>query len=154
MATRLGRYILEELSGVKGRKGAVLWTIVTAAVPGMLLLQAGAGSFMKFWTLFGTANQLLASLTLMGISVWLRKTGRRCWYTVLPMIFIFVITLWSLSVQIVEFLWPSIDAKTGKAPVPAIANACVGIALIALALYVASHAVRAFFAPRSETSAV
>ncbi len=147
VATRLGRYILEELTGVKGRAGAVLWTFVTAAVPGVLLLQAGTGSFMKFWTLFGTANQLLAALTLMGISVWLHQTGRRCWYTVLPMLFVFTITLWSLTGQVIAFLSPAADPKTGVAPPPAIANGVIGIALIGLALFIAAHAVAAFRRP-------
>ena len=32
---------------------------------------------MMFWTLFGTSNQLLAALTLLGITVWLKRTGKR-----------------------------------------------------------------------------
>ena len=58
----------------------------------------GEGAYRTFWTLFGTANQLLAALTLLAISVWLRRTGRAYWYTAFPMAFVMTVTLWSLAV--------------------------------------------------------
>lgn len=100
VSTRLGRYILQELFGWKGRVGALVGTALTAGVPLMFLLAAEAGSYKKFWVLFGTSNQLLAALSLMGISVWLKKSGKRYWYTFWPMVFVAVVTFSSLVLQI------------------------------------------------------
>ena len=43
---------------------------------------------------------LLAALSLLGISVWLRRTGRRSAFAWVPMIFVMLITLWSLVSQV------------------------------------------------------
>ena len=99
VSTRLGRYILQELTGLSGRGGAILGTAITAAVPLVVLLAAGEGAYRSFWVLFGTSNQLLAALSLLGISVWLRRSGRRSFYTFLPMVFVMTVTLWSLILQ-------------------------------------------------------
>ena len=42
-------------------------------MPLVFLLAAEQGSYRLFWTLFGTSNQLLAALSLLAITVWLRK---------------------------------------------------------------------------------
>jgi carbon starvation protein len=62
VGTRLGRYLLQELAGIRGRVGAILGTALTVAPPAFILWTAPAGSYMKFWTLFGASNQLLAAL--------------------------------------------------------------------------------------------
>jgi carbon starvation protein len=64
------------------------------------MAKAPAGSWSNFWTLFGTSNQLLAALTLLGVTVWLYRTSRRYWFTLVPMIFVMGITFWSLGKQI------------------------------------------------------
>jgi carbon starvation protein len=100
VTTRLGRYIVQELFAAPGRLGAWAGTAVTVLVPLALLLLAGEGAYRSFWVLFGTSNQLLAALSLLGISVWLRRTGRRNLFTLLPMAFVMTITLASLLMQI------------------------------------------------------
>jgi carbon starvation protein len=107
VATRLGRYIVQELLGWKSRRGMVAATLLTILPPALILVTSrpSAGQpppYMRFWTLFGTANQLLAALTLLGIAVWLRREGRRTWFVVAPMLFLFAVTLTSLVSQIVE----------------------------------------------------
>jgi carbon starvation protein len=145
VATRLGRYILQELTGRKGRAAAVVATAATVVVPGALYLATGPGGFMTFWTLFGTSNQLLAALTLLGISVWLRRSGRPCWFTVLPMLFVLAITLWSLVVQIVDF-WGKASQPGQSAPAN-LANAAVGVGLLGLALFIVVESIRALRRP-------
>ncbi len=100
VSARLGRYILQELFGLQGRVSAVVATALTCAIPLIFVLGAGPGAYRSFWTLFGTSNQLLAGLSLLGVSVWLKRSGRRYWYTLLPMLFIMSITLWSLLLQV------------------------------------------------------
>ncbi len=99
VSTRLGRYILQELFGWTSPAGALLATAATVALPAFFVATAGEGSYRVFWTLFGTSNQLLAALTLLAISVWLRRNGRRNWFTLAPMCFVMIITLWSLAIQ-------------------------------------------------------
>ena len=99
VSTRLGRYILQELLGWQSKASAVLATALTCGVPLMFVLAAGPGAYRSFWTLFGTSNQLLAGLSLLGISVWLKRSGKRYWYTLLPMVFVLGITFWSLVLQ-------------------------------------------------------
>jgi carbon starvation protein len=100
VSTRLGRYVLQELSGWSSRAGAFVTTAVTAVVPLAFLLVAGEGAYRYFWVLFGTSNQLLAALSLLAISVWLRRSGRPSLFTAVPMAFVMVITLWSLVLQV------------------------------------------------------
>ncbi|HKE01991.1 MAG TPA: carbon starvation CstA family protein [Planctomycetota bacterium] len=100
VSTRLGRYVLQELFGWTGRPGALAATGLTCAVPMALLFAGGPGSYRSFWTLFGTSNQLLAALSLLGVSVWLRRSGRRAWFTLAPMAFVLAVTLSALALQI------------------------------------------------------
>ena len=146
VATRLGRYILQELTGTKGRVSSFLCTAATVAVPLGIYLATGPGGFKTFWGLFGTSNQLLAGLTLLGISVWLRRSGRRCWYTVVPMLFVLTITVWSLSLQVRGF-WEKLRDADGNLVGASIANASVGAALVVLALYFSVEAFRKLLAP-------
>jgi carbon starvation protein len=52
------------------------------------------------WQLFGTSNQLLAGLSLLVVSLYLRALGRASVYTGVPMAFMLVVTvsalLWSM----------------------------------------------------------
>jgi len=144
VATRLGRYILQELTGRRGRGAAVVATAVTAGVPLAILLAAGRDSYRTFWTLFGTSNQLLAGLTLLGVSVWLRKTGRPCWFTVAPMLFMMTITVWSLVGQIGTFF------RGGS--VVAYANGFTAVLLLALAALLAFESSRALLGARRPAS--
>jgi carbon starvation protein len=94
---RLGRYIVQELVGWRTPGGAMLGTLVTVALPVYFVGFGPGGMWSKFWTLFGASNQLLAALTLLAISVWLRRARQRIAFTLLPMAFVLVITLWALG---------------------------------------------------------
>ena len=99
VTTRLGRYVLQELFAWKGRALAFLATLLTVAVPFVFLRAAGEGAYRAFWVLFGTSNQLMAALLLLGISVWLRRSKRKTAFAVLPMAFVMTVTLSSLVIQ-------------------------------------------------------
>jgi carbon starvation protein len=71
VSMRLGRYIIQELLGWKGRMGAAAGTLLTMGLPFYFVIFAPPNSWTKFWTLFGASNQLLAALTLLTITVWL-----------------------------------------------------------------------------------
>jgi carbon starvation protein len=151
VSTRLGRYLLTELFATRSRAAGVLAAGLTAGIPLVVLLASPDAAalaaakrpptYMLYWTLFGTSNQLLAALTLLGVTVWLRRSGRRYWYTLVPMIFVMTVTLWALGVQI--FAGGRHLARSGPSLDPAIINAGVAVALVALAAIFIVEALRA-----------
>lgn len=98
VTTRLGRYLVQELTGWKGKGGAAVGTLLTLVPPALILGFGPSGSYQLFWALFGASNQLLAALTLTVLTVWLaRRHGvRGAWFTLAPAVFLFAITLWAL----------------------------------------------------------
>jgi carbon starvation protein len=106
VCTRLGRYIVQELTGLGGRAGGWLGTALTAGVPLIFLLRpnldAGGNpvpAWKMFWNLFGASNQLLAALTLLGVTVWLWRTRREAWVWVVtgvPTAFMYAMSTWAL----------------------------------------------------------
>lgn len=151
VATRLGRYLLQELFGVKGRWFGLFAAAVTVGIPLGILLAAEPKSYLLFWTLFGTSNQLLASLTLLGVTVWLAREGKRYWYTLVPMLFVMGITLTALSVQIAVGARAAWKADSWGGLMKAeVLNAGVGVVLLSLAVMFIVQAVRAFKRPAGE----
>lgn len=136
-ATRLGRYILQELFGRTDRASGVAATLLTVGVPLAFLLAGKQGSYRLFWTLFGTSNQLLASLSLLAITVWLKKLGKPIWFTLAPMVLVFSVTVVSLVLQIKALT----VADTGTAPW---LNGLVSLILLGLALILVAYAYRAW----------
>lgn len=139
VSTRLGRYIVQELLGWRTTAGAIAATLATIVPPAISILVADEGSYRLFWTLFGTSNQLLAGLTLLSITVWLRRGGRRYWYTLIPMMFVMTITLWSLVLQAKAAL--TAVAETGAFGATAV-NGVVSLMLMGLALFLVFEAVK------------
>ncbi len=107
VATRLARYIFEELTGWKNVWGRIVATLASLAIPLVcvsLKMTDSAGHLIPawkvFWTIFGTSNQLLAALTLMILSVWLHRSGKSFWMSAIPMVFMMAMTMWSLLLMI------------------------------------------------------
>ena len=164
VCTRLGRFILQELTGMHNWAGRVLGTAVTAGVPLYFLLAtpnvivsasgtatAPSPVWRTFWELFGASNQLLAALTLLGVTVWLWRTRRAWWVwivTGLPTAFMYVMSTWALlSMTIpqanqmrIEFL----AATSLRERLAALADPLpwVGMVLIALAALMLIEAIR------------
>ena len=103
VCTRLGRYILQELLGFEGARGRTVATALTLAPALLFLLWAGEGAFRRVWAAFGTSNQLLAGLTLLGVAVWMRAEGRRTWFLLLPAVFLLGMTGWSLAWSVLHW---------------------------------------------------
>ena len=105
--TRLARYVLMELTGWTGKVGMVATTALTLALPAVVvsLPPALVGGqeiplWRAFWNLFGSSNQLLAALALLGVTVWLHQKGKSVWYTLGPTIFMLTVTMWSLALAV------------------------------------------------------
>lgn len=146
VCTRLGRYLLQELFGTKGRWSALLATGATVGVPALLLARAEDGMWIKFWTLFGASNQLLAALTLLAVTVWLRRKGKNPLFTLLPMLFVLTLTLWALG----RLAWT--NAQQAAVDAMALANTATACALLLLALFLVVTALRSRYSPWAKSS--
>lgn len=131
VCTRLGRLIVQELLKWPTRTGAFVGTLATVALPVYFLSVSPEGSYLKFWTLFGASNQLLAALTLLSITLWLYRARKRVAFTLLPLLFVLTITMWSLVQLMVS------NFRAGQGLDVSMINALTAAALIVLALYLA-----------------
>lgn len=143
VSMRLGRYIVQELCGIPGRVGAMVGTLGTVAIPFVLIFFAKPGSYLDFWTLFGASNQLLAALTLLSITVWLYEARKRIAFTLLPMLFVLVITMWALGSMVYG------NFSTAAGFDIKLVNGIASLALICLAIYLV---VKAFVKLRIDPS--
>ena len=146
VCTRLGRYIIQELTGWRGSYGRWFGTALTAGVPIYFLLRhpsnVGPGQevWRIFWNLFGASNQLLAALTLLGVTVWLWRTRRAWWVwivTGLPTVWMYAMSTWALAAM----TWPKFRSPTGDWVVPSDPVPYVGIVLIVLAILMLAEAI-------------
>ncbi len=111
VATRLGRYIFEELTGLKNKWSPYVAGLVTLVFPMWFLTKKftdAAGNpvpgWKMFWTVFGSSNQLLAAMVLFGLSVWLFKLRMKFRVALIPSIFMTLIAVASLFLIIRPWL--------------------------------------------------
>mgnify|MGYP001248232868 CR=1 FL=1 len=98
-AVRLNRYLFEELWQVMFKNvPKFMMTYLFNSLLSVLLMYILAynNAFLVIWPAFGSANQLLASLALLAISVYLVNKGKNAIFTVIPAIFMMITTLYSL----------------------------------------------------------
>jgi carbon starvation protein len=98
-ATRLGRFAFQEFFDSGGRQSILsrnryVGTLVTIVFAGLLVF---SGTSETLWPLFGSANQLLASLVLLAITVWLAQLRKKNSFVKYPMYFMFCVTLSALG---------------------------------------------------------
>lgn len=147
VATRLGRYILQELFGWKGSAGALAATLATLAPCAFFLGVGSAGAYRIFWPLFGASNQLLAALTLIAVAVWLRQERRPTAFVVVPLVFLLCVTVTALVLMARSNL-----ALSRGLDVPLV-NACVAILLVLLAGFLVVAGFRRMRAARTTGAA-
>lgn len=97
-ATRIGRYLTQELFNMKNRYAA---TLIVVALSGWLGI---SGEWNEIWPIFGSANQLIAALTLIVITSWFLSKKRLVRYTLFPAIFMLATTAGALVFKIKEYL--------------------------------------------------
>lgn len=146
VCTRLGRYVLQEMTGLRGLAGGAVATIITLAGPSLYLWANPPGKFMTFWVIFGTSNQLLAALTLVGVSVWLWRTGRPVWFALAPAIFMVLSTGTALILNFRKFLGDYRVRYEG----PVLVNMCIAAVLFMLGALVVFEALRVWRKSRGD----
>jgi len=140
-ATRIGRYLAQEMFGIRNMYVATLLVVVLAAALAL------TGQWTKIWPAFGTSNQLIAALALLVGSCWLLRRGRPVLYTLVPACIMIFTTIAAFMYQLYGALF-RVDAATGAAA-PDWFIAVVVVVLISLALVVFWEGVRTLRATRA-----
>jgi carbon starvation protein len=109
-SVRLQRYVVSELAAdlklkfMTNRWAATTFAVLTAAGLAFATGADGKGA-MTLWPLFGAANQLLAALALLVITLYLRKQGGwKFLVTGIPCVFMLIITSWAMVINERTFL--------------------------------------------------
>jgi carbon starvation protein len=130
-ATRIGRYVSEELFGsalrIKLFRNRFVSTIPIIALAAYLALT----NWGSIWPVFGAANQLVAALALLVVTVLLMKLGKPSKYTFYPTVFMLVTTIGALVYQIG---WVFLPAQNWPL-------AGIGVVLIILAVVMAAEGI-------------
>ena len=107
---RLLRFVVQEIGqSVNVKLNKYIATLVVVAVGlGLTFSQGldGEGG-MRIWPLFGTTNQLLASLTLSIIAIMLIRKRRNPLPALLPLIVVFIMSFWAAIEQLFSFTNPA-----------------------------------------------
>src|SRR5579875_3932051 len=106
----------------------------------LMCLLVLSGTWVYLWQLFGAANQLMASLSLLIVTVWLASTRRNPAYAGLPVLFMYITTM-AATLVIARNLWatvflPGLRNGWGIAIVGAGAMIIVALLLVVAALYI------------------
>jgi carbon starvation protein len=64
----------------------------------LTLLLVLTGTWVYLWQLFGAANQLMAALSLLVVTVWLKSDKRNPSYALYPMLFMYITTIFATLV--------------------------------------------------------
>lgn len=115
-ATRLQRYVTQELGGTLGIQPltnkyvatgvALAFGFAVAMTPGPQGLPGTGG--LLLWPLFGATNQLLAGLAFLVIVFYLWRRNKPVWFAVLPLLLMVVLPAWAMC-------WNMFNAASGWA---------------------------------------
>ncbi|NQY66881.1 MAG: carbon starvation protein A [Flavobacteriales bacterium] len=108
-AVRIQRYIIAEIGTAVNmpviKDNRYVQAGLAVSFSFLLVISDGSGKGgLTLWPLFGSTNQLLGSLSLLVISIWLFKLKRNFWITLAPMMFITIITFIATSYNFINFL--------------------------------------------------
>jgi carbon starvation protein len=140
MRVTLGEWLGERWVGFKNQHVA---SVVGMAVTMGLVL---SGTWVYLWQLFGASNQMLAALSLLLVTVWLRSVGKNPAFAGIPMVFMYVTTM-AATVVTAYNLFVTIATRPGQALISVIgawAMVAVSILLLVAAALIAWDAWQAW----------
>lgn len=120
-ATRLQRYVIQELAGtfnvapLRGKHGATLFAVGTAALlaavppPGETWATGMGKGGLTLWPVFGAVNQLLAGLAFMVVAFYLARRKMPTWFITVPAVLMLVVPFSATMYQLlnrVDGWWP------------------------------------------------
>ncbi len=177
-ATRIARYMFQELCDIKEGDsawhklmdffaakgdnstakavGAVCSTLMTV-IPGYILASAkynGAAAYNVIWPIFGSANQLLASVALLAVTAWLVRTSVKksnALYTGIPTVFMFAVTLTALVLSVKSYMGGISAAQAEGNPIVSyVILIVIAVLLMLLAVSLIVIAVNKLFLSKQE----
>ena len=114
--TRIGRFVLQEMLGkVYAPFGRTNWLPGNIIASLLMVLSWGyfiyTGSVSTIWPMFGTANQLLASIALAVGTSYIINHGKikYAWITIVPFVFIGFTTLYAGFANIINIYFPQVQ---------------------------------------------
>lgn len=144
--TRIGRFLLQETLGRVYKPfqkpnwlpGNLITSFVIVAAWGYFIY---TGTVSTIWPMFGTANQLLATIALVIGTSFIINRGRSAyaWVTILPMIFVGITTLSAAFLNIKNIYLP--QAGIAQTAVPGIINLILTVLIIICVFVILFNAV-------------
>ncbi len=106
-SVRIQRYIINELGNIydiNPLKNPWIASFIAVFTSMLLVLskEGGKGGLI-FWPVFGASNQLLAGLAFLVILLYIKKTGSKTTFILIPMIFVFITTTVALTMNAYSF---------------------------------------------------
>ena len=142
MRVTLSEWLGEVITPCRNQHVASLISIVLA------LLLVMTGTWIYLWQLFGGANQLMAALSLLLVTVWLASVGKNWLYAGLPTIFMYVTTVASILVTAYNLYFnvyqPNREAGRTLPMIGSGLMVLVALLLVIAAVFIAVDGVRAF----------
>ena len=151
-SVRLMRYIIGELGVVYKVKPLtrihVATSVAVLSSAALVLLPEGpkglgSGGYL-LWPLFGSSNQLLAGISFLLITIWLKRQGRPVIYTLVPMIFLLAMSLWAMANQVI-FQWLGLGDQDTN-----ILLFCLGAIIMGFAIWILIEAVSLLFKEKQQ----
>src|SRR5438552_1131211 len=140
MRVTLAEWLGDSWAGFRNQHVA---SVVSMVVTLALVL---SGTWVYLWQLFGASNQLMAALSLLLVTVWLRSIGRNPAFAGIPMLFMSVTTIAATVVTAYNLL-VTIATKSGQAAISVVgawAMIAVAVLLVVAAVVIAIDAWRAW----------
>jgi carbon starvation protein len=119
--------------------------------------------FLQIWVVFGAANQLMASLALLLVTLWLKSKGKNYQWTIWPFLFMFVTTIGALLYKTYESFVLNLPkvadpvankiASVGQFATAQVVIGVVSLVLVVAALILAWDALTAFRTPAAKAAA-
>lgn len=106
-ATRLGRFVLQELVGGSNTlPNRLLFSLVICAIPSAVTLfhHGNQPIWEILWPAFGATNQLLAAFGLFFVYLWRRSLNKSTLFVSIPMVIMFLITLSAMARIVIQNL--------------------------------------------------
>jgi carbon starvation protein len=139
---RVMRVTLSEWAGdvMPALKNLHVSTIVSMILTMLLVL---TGTWVYLWQLFGAANQLMAALSLLIVTVWLREQKRNPSYALWPTLFMYITTL-AATLVTARNLFVTIVPRGGSAAAGAWAMIAISLLLFVTALVIGWDGYKAY----------
>jgi carbon starvation protein len=115
----------------------------------MAILLVMTGTWIYLWQLFGAANQLMAALSLLLVTVWLVSVGKNWLFAGMPMIFMYVTTVASILVTAYNLYFnvylPNLEAGRTLPTIGSGLMVLVAVLLVLASIFIGLDGFRAFF---------